>query len=64
MDGQTVPIDLIKLGLQLNITSTGKEMRLLNCPVCGKKDIVSRNTLRVLCTCGIKIKMQERWYED
>ena len=57
-------LDLIKLGKRLNVTSTGKEMRLLTCPVCKKMDIVNKKTTQVICLCGIKIKMQERWYED
>ena len=68
MDEQSIPgngkLNLIELGLQLNITSIGAEMRMLNCPACKKKDIVKRDTKYVVCTCGLKIKMQERWYED
>lgn len=56
-------VNLEELGKELNITSVDDEMRLLVCPKCNKLDVIRKKATHAKCTCGVVIKMKERWYE-
>lgn len=58
-------LDLNKLGTELNISSTGDEMRLLICPDCDRHYIrhLRKEIQFAKCVCGTKIKLKQRWYD-
>lgn len=60
-----VTLDIDKTGKELNISSTGDEMRLLECPGCGKHFIrhQRKEIVYAKCTCGVKIELKRRWYD-
>lgn len=62
---RTLSID--EIGANLNISSTGEEMRLLVCPSekCGRLYIREhKETTRFAkCVCGVRIQLKKRWYD-
>lgn len=60
-----VPLDLERIGKELNISSTGDEMRLLECPNCHEHFIrYKRPGVKFAkCACGTKIELKSRWYD-
>jgi hypothetical protein len=59
------PIDLDAIGKSLNISSTGEEMRLLECPKCQRKYIREHTEVKkyAICVCGIRVELKRRWYD-
>lgn len=59
------PFDLDKIGKDLNISSIGEEMRLLECPKCHRYFIrhLRKEIQYAKCVCGIRIKLKKRWYD-
>ena len=59
------PIDLEAVGKSLNISSTGKEMRLLECPKCERLYIREHTEVKkyAICVCGVRIQLKVRWYD-
>jgi hypothetical protein len=59
------PINLDVIGKNLNISSIGKEMRLLECPKCQRLYIRGKaeNIKYALCVCGVRIQLKPRWYD-
>lgn len=60
-----VTLDLDILGKELNISSTGNEMRLLICPGCNRHFIRQhrKEVKFAKCVCGVKIELKRRWYD-
>lgn len=59
------PIDLDETGKALNVSSTGEEMRLLECPKCERLYIREHTEIKqfAICVCGIRIQLKKRWYD-
>jgi hypothetical protein len=64
-DEDTDPINLEELGKGLNISSTGEEMRLLECPKCERLYIREHTSVKkfAICVCGVRIQLKQRWYD-
>lgn len=64
-DENLVTLDLDELGRELNISSTGNEMRLLECPGCHRHFIRHhrKEVLFAQCICDVKIELKRRWYD-
>lgn len=58
-------INLDSIGKALNISSTGEEMRLLECPKCERLFIREHTEVKkyAVCVCGIRIQLKPRWYD-
>lgn len=58
-------IDLDNVGKSLNVSSTGEEMRLLECPKCERLYIREHTETKkfAICVCGVRIQLKQRWYD-
>jgi hypothetical protein len=58
-------VDLEELGKDINLSFDQEQLRSLVCPACERKYIRNyRKDLKfILCVCGVRIRLIERWYD-
>lgn len=58
-------LNIDEAGKDLNISSTGPQMRLLECPKCTRRFIRQKRTgvKYADCVCGVRIHLKRRWYD-
>lgn len=58
-------LNLNDIGEALNVSSSGSNMRLLECPKCSKRYVrnFDPNIIYADCSCGVRIRLKRRWYD-